>query len=562
MSCDGLAVGYGECGLVPRIIRLSVILQRIGCKIVRKLIAATTSIGPHGIIHVESYPISAGLAVYLGALDCFQLIGRDCHAMTNVIVRFVIGIVLLQEFERGDKRGAEGCGLQRDLTVRGNFYHVPVLLVYITVPGVEISDVAVDGLARGEFTRSLIPRVVGFGIVGMGIVIKIQTESVRAFTAYFFRYLSMICARGDNIAIICNSIHEAKTVYAFVDDGFSKISSLYSRRSQKEISFDDPIWKIHLIADRSDLAQRNKMQDASVIITTLPFICSKDFEYYSGSFIQLLHTVIFTCALETVNQYSDQLTAMNERFINIVENNARKSKSSESNPGFRIRYKSLPIRYIAFDDARIPGLDKALKNLLHINFESTDIMVSNSKAMVRLYNNEPVPNEKGIRVFPDILNTTERLGTVVNMAVIAAKAGAKQIFIYENGSVPFENYRESLNANIGRVKKMFGNVNIRINEYSYFKTDKAVVIVFDEKCNLPETIRKYLSLFGNTEILLMIFSKMYLYRDYYIDNISKVYQGCQYSRIPFYEGVFRDIARRILLKADSGGVTVSEIFGF
>ena len=382
------------------------------------------------------------------------------------------------------------------------------------------------------------------------------------FSAYFFRYLSMICARGDNIAIICNSIHEAKTVYAFVDDGFSKISSLYSRRSQKEISFDDPIWKIHLIADRSDLAQRNKMQDASVIITTLPFICSKDFEYYSGSFIQLLHTVIFTCALETVNQYSDQLTAMNERFINIVENNARKSKSSESNPGFRIRYKSLPIRYIAFDDARIPGLDKALKNLLHINFESTDIMVSNSKAMVRLYNNEPVPNEKGIRVFPDILNTTERLGTVVNMAVIAAKAGAKQIFIYENGSVPFENYRESLNANIGRVKKMFGNVNIRINEYSYFKTDKAVVIVFDEKCNLPETIRKYLSLFGNTEILLMIFSKMYLYRDYYIDNISKVYQGCQYSRIPFYEGVFRDIARRILLKADSGGVTVSEIFGF
>ena len=45
---------------------------------------------------------------------------------------------------------------------------------------------AVDGLTRGEFTRSLIPRVVGFGIVGMGIVIKIQTESVRAFTAYFF----------------------------------------------------------------------------------------------------------------------------------------------------------------------------------------------------------------------------------------------------------------------------------------------------------------------------------------------------------------------------------------
>lgn len=55
--------------------------------------------------------------------------------------------------------------------------------------------------------------------------------------------------------------------------------------------------------------------------------------------------------------------------------------------------------------------------------------------------------------------------------------------------------------------------------------------------------------------MLMIFSKQYLFRDYYVDNIEKFFIGCQYSRIPSYEGTLHDIARRILLKADSGGIT-------
>ena len=380
------------------------------------------------------------------------------------------------------------------------------------------------------------------------------------FSVYFFRYLSMIAARGDNILIICNSINEARTVCSFVTNAFSRISSLYTLSGQKKISFEDPIWRIHLVTDHDDLRQRAKMQDASVIITTLPFLCSKDFEAFSGSFIQLLHTVVFTSALDTVNKFTDQLTAMNQRFINTVENNAAKSKNSASNPGFRIRYKSMPIRYIAFDDSRIPGLDKALKNLLHVSFEAADIMVSNSKAIVRLYNNEPVPDEKGVSVFPNVLNTTERLGTVVNLAMTAAKAGAREIFIYENGSVLFENYRESLDANMGRIMELYGNVSIKINDYNYAGADKAVVIVFDEKCDLPKTLRRYLSLFNGSEILLMVVSRRYLYRDYYIDNIDSLCQRCQYERIPFYERTFRDITRRILLKADSGGITAREIF--
>ena len=380
------------------------------------------------------------------------------------------------------------------------------------------------------------------------------------FSVYLFRYLSMIVARGDNIVIICNSIHEVERMNKYVTDGFSLISSLYCKSSKKNIRFDDPIWKIRKITKEEDMAKRTQMLDASVIITTLPFLCSKPFEYFSGSFIQLLDTVIFSDVLETINRYSDLLSAMNLRFLNIIENSSRKSKSSEHNPKFRIRYKSMPIRYIAFDDSRIPGLDKVLKNFLSVNFESFDIMTNNENIMVRLYNNEPQPNEKGQLIFPNILNISEKLGNVINMAVVAARAGARDVRIYEGGGVPFENYRESLAANTGRLTDIYGNVSITINDRSYMGNNDAVVIVYDEKSNLPETLRRYISLFGDDKILLMVLSKNYLFRDYYVDNIDKIWQGCQYSRIPEYEITVRDIARKILLKADSGGITVKQIY--
>ena len=379
------------------------------------------------------------------------------------------------------------------------------------------------------------------------------------FSVYLFRYISMIAARGDNIAIICNSESQLDMVYEFVKDGFSKISSLYSK-SKMDINFNFPIWKILKISDKQNTIQRTQIDETSVLITTLPYLCSKEFETNCGSFIHLLDTVIFADTLTTVNMYSEQLSALNTKFTNIVKNNAALAMNSDKNRDFKVRYKSMNIRYIGFDDSRITGIDKVLKNLLSADFESADIMEYNQNAMVRFYNIEPKMNAEGKYEFPNVLNTQEKLGDVVNMAIVAASAGAKNINIYAGGNVPFGNYSESLAANMGTVKKIYGNdVKIEINNHYYDQNHYSVAVVFDDKNNLPETVRKYTALLGNEKILLMIFSRNYLFRDYYAAHIDELWQGTQYARIPVGENSLKDIARKILIKADSGGITEDEI---
>ena len=379
------------------------------------------------------------------------------------------------------------------------------------------------------------------------------------FSVYLFRYISMITARGDNIAIICNSESQLDTVYEFVKDGFSKISSLYCK-SNDNIDFDFPIWKILKISEQQNTVKRPQIDETSVLITTLPYLCSKEFETNCGSFIHLLDTVIFADTLTTVNMYSEQLSALNTKFHNIVKNNAALAMNSEKNKDFSVRYKSMQIRYIGFDDSRITGIDKVLKNLLSADFESADIMEYNQNAMVRFYNIEPKINPDGEYEFPNVLKTQEKLGDIVNMAMVAASAGAKTINIYANGNIPFGNYGESLDANMGTVKNIYGSdITIDINNHYYDTRDYSVAVVFDENNDLPETVRKYMSLLGNEKILLMIFSRNYLFRDYYIEHINELWQGTQYARIPVGENSLKDTARKILIKADSGGITEDEI---
>ena len=375
------------------------------------------------------------------------------------------------------------------------------------------------------------------------------------FSVYLFRYISMITARGDNIAIVCSSESQLDIVYEFVRDGFSKISSLYCK-TDDNIDFAFPIWKILKISDRTNTLQRTKIDESSVLITTLPYLCCEEFEVNSGSFIHLLDTVIFVDTLNAVNMYSEQLSALNTKFLNIIKNNATLAVNGEKNKGFKVRYKSMRIRYIGFDDSRITGIDKVLKNLLSVDFESADIMEYNSKAMVRFYDIEPKLNNDGKYRFPDALNTQERLGSIVNMAMVAASAGAKMINIYADGNVPFGNYSESLSANMGTVRKIYGNdVIIDVNDHYYDQEKYSVAVVFDTRNDLPETVRRYLALLGNEKILLMIFSRNYMFRDYYVGNIDKLWHGTQYSRIPVGENSVRDIARKVLIKADSGGIT-------
>lgn len=377
---------------------------------------------------------------------------------------------------------------------------------------------------------------------------------------YFLRYLSIIIARGDNVVFVCNSALEIEDVYNYLQDGLSQLSSLYCQNFTGEtINFDNPIWKIVKICSERQSVDSALIDDASILVTTLDYMCSKEFETEHTRFIHLLDTVVFVNTSETVNIYNHQLAMLNTSLKHITKTNAMLSKQSRFNPEFAIRYMAKEVRYICFDDTRSPGLDKVLKNMLSVTFDSVDAMQYNAGTLVRCYNYECGKNEDGQRNCAQFLNTDEKIDVAMNMALFCLANGADTVDVFAEGDFPFANISESIDSNRAQFTVNTSTGNIRVNKHCYSANGYQVIIVIDTEDNLPVAIRRYLSMVGEKPALLIVFSKPYVMRDYYSANISSIWRSHQLVRTPVEEGTKKDILQRIAVKANAGGISESEI---
>ncbi|MCD7784341.1 MAG: hypothetical protein LUH18_01950 [Oscillospiraceae bacterium] len=380
------------------------------------------------------------------------------------------------------------------------------------------------------------------------------------FSMYFLRYLSVTVARGDNIVFVCNSDSQIDTVYDYVKEGLSELSSLYCKGfSSGSVDFDDPIWRVVKISGEYDVIEEASIDDNSILITSLSYLCSAHFEREHSKFIHLLDTVVFVDSLKTVNTYNRQLAMLNTRLKHITKNSALLSKNGNVNEMFRVRYMSRQVRYICFDDTRTPGLDKVLKNLLAVDFESVDAMNFNPGTMVRLYKYEGQPDENGRRVCPQFLDSDEEVGALMNMAVLCLAKGAGSVTVFAGDSVPYENIAETIAANMGRVSIKADGSNIRLNSPYYNPDSYSVIIAMDSGDNLPAALRRYCSMTSDKPALVIVFSRPYMMRDYYLGNIGSVWGSSQLERIPVEEGSKKDVAQRILVRANAGGISEDEI---
>ena len=378
------------------------------------------------------------------------------------------------------------------------------------------------------------------------------------FSLYFFRYLSIIIARGDNIAFICNNDTQIKEVYKYIREGFSKLSSLYCDGARKNsLDFDDPVWRIVGIDDETidDAA----IDDASIIVTSLNYLCSSRFESEHSKFIYLLDSIIFVDTLKTVNMYTHQLAMLNTRIKQITGNNAFLSQNGNSNNEFRVRFKAKEVRYICFDNTRTSGLDKVLKNQLMVNFQSVDAMHYSRNTMVRCYNYEGKVDEFGRRMCPQFFNSDEEIGVLLNMALLCLAKGTSSVTVFADDLIPYANIEETLSANMSQIVVDTDGKSIRLNTPVYNSDDYSVMIIMDSGDNLPAAIRKYTSMVSDKPTLIIVFSRPYLMRDYYADRIDEIWGSRQEERIPVEEGTKKDIAQRILVKANAGGITEEEI---
>ncbi len=384
-----------------------------------------------------------------------------------------------------------------------------------------------------------------------------------SFSMYFFRYISFVAARGDNIVIVCKDEEQIEAAYEYVNQGLSKLVSLYCEEFKDGcIDFDHPVWRIVKVYDNKATSDTAAIDDASILITTLNFLCSSDFEKGHESFFHLLNTVIFIDSLIAVNKFSYQLAMLNTRLMHIVERNAKAAQNSMENPNFDVRYMSHQIRYICFDDTRTSGMDKVLKNLLSVDIQSLDCMSYNSSSKIRCYTLD-VTNSADISLRDvQFVPTDEQIGPIMNMAILCLAKGAKSISFFSEGVIPYSGIMETITSHTGQISITVDEENIRINKYHYDSNEYSVVIAVDAHNNLPAAVRRYASMVSGSNTLIMILSRPYMLRDFYSDNLASLWKSSQILRIPVEEGSKRDIARKILVRANAGGISEDDIYRF
>ena len=400
---------------------------------------------------------------------------------------------------------------------------------------------------------------------GSGLVIN--GEFFSDFSAYFFRYISVILARGDNIVIVCGDDAQIRAAHAYVREGFSKIHSLYYANAKDDgVDYDDPIWKICVISDDSGEVDRARINDCSILITDPKYLCSDDFEQNHAAFSQLIDTVVLIDAVNLAGAFPRQLALFNRSIKNIRDLNELRSINGSGidreNPEnrFQRRYTSHLIKFVCFDNSRTFGIDKTLNNLLSVRFDSADAMNYSSQAVICCYDYDGKPDAEGRRFCPQLAKTAEELGVLANFSDFAVVFGGGYVSLFASGGVPYADILESIAANSANGMQLIEKDNFELNSPQFDSGKYKVIVAFDNDDNLPMTVRKYASLAPDRKVLVAVFSRPYMMRDYYTANIEKLWRSEQMILSPFALDKKQATLQKILVQASAGGISETELF--
>lgn len=391
------------------------------------------------------------------------------------------------------------------------------------------------------------------------------------FSEYFMRYISVILARGDNVVFVCNSNSQIEETYRRVVQSLERIYSLYQAEvGAQSVDFEDPVWKVEMVGGDCCEIENAMVNNCSVLVTDLNFLTTACFEERCDTFVHLIDTVVFVDTLGSINDFSRQMTIFDAKVKNMREQNATRAKNSSevgvrrsesgNKSGFSVRYNGNQIKYICFDDTRVPGLDKVLKNLLFVDFVSSDSMRYSSESVICCYNYEPRFNEKGERLQQQRVHAEEDFGVLVNMADFAVTLGSGRVSLFADKNIPFRDLAESVDSNANYGLSVENGVTLFMNNYQYNLDDSRVIVVFDDNDNLPMTIRRFRSMTTDKKTLVIVFSRPYMFRDYYVANVKENWMSEQMLRIPTERVGKQSAIQKILVQANSGGIAVKDVF--
>ena len=395
------------------------------------------------------------------------------------------------------------------------------------------------------------------------------------FSAYFFRYLSTVLARGDNVVIICNNCQEAEETYSFTFKVLSEIYSLYcedlEEAKAERVDFDNPVWKIGLVCDghnmESDAANIDK---CSVLVSDLNYLCTSAFFKDHKQFVSLINTVVYVDIASAVSVSSSQI-ALFDRTLRLTQREIERQalETEIRNDTF---YTAGSIRYICFDSLKVTSLDKVLNDILSIEFDSVEAMDYDKNIIVSCYKFEGNALFERETAVPQFAKTEENLGVLFNFAERAVASGAGTVSVFAQGHIPYREVLESGGANTNSGAVLIKDHNAFVNSAFPNPNDYNVVVVFDDIDNLPAVIRRYVSRMPNEDekkTYLVVFSRPYMLRDYYLDNIEALWQSdriislpatsTNYERNKHENGVSLSTLKKIIVKACAGGIREKEL---
>ena len=413
------------------------------------------------------------------------------------------------------------------------------------------------------------------------------------FSGYFLRYLSAVLARGDTVIVVCSSDAEIESVFSYLKEGFSEISSLYcAGGSMKADAFDFPVWRIVKVCGERGEMSEAFVEDCSVLVTSLAYLESERFDGAYSSFFSHIDAVVFVDTLSIVNKFRRQLAALHTRLVHLVRRNDSYARNGTGetrrlpNKSKEMRYASRSVRYICFDDSRIPGLDRVLSNLLGVELDTADAMYYGKGTAVRCYLLDGKPGPDGRIACPQFIKTKEEIGVVMNMALLCLAAGASNVTVFADDLIPYANYMETIVSNEGGISFRIGEGRLTINRCYYDACRYSVVIAVDSDDNLPAAVRRYLAMLSDSTALLILFSRPYMLREFYLSRIDHIWRSNQIELIPVEEwahgsamqarrradvsssdgdnsfkdaDIKKEIGRRVVTKASEGGIFRSEI---
>ncbi|MBR7161441.1 MAG: hypothetical protein IKD07_03410, partial [Clostridia bacterium] len=392
------------------------------------------------------------------------------------------------------------------------------------------------------------------------------------FSMYFFRYLSVRLARGDHLIFVCNNDLHSENVKKYLEEGLCQISSLYDsgkRNSGFGGELENPIWKTVAVNGTREDKDTVDINSSSILITTLDFLCSDEFEKSNTSFVLRVDSVIFTDTVNSINYYEKHLSLLDTKFSNMIRGAQKNAVSVR------------PIRYLFFDETRTPSLDKYLKNIFSDEPETVDIMENCYCPTVSCYHYEILGNKDGQSVkYITHIPTKENLSVMLEMAISCIAEGASSVSVFMDDTLPYKDFMESIDSYLRKFKRegvvLYKNdktddadayktsnkqeATLFINEYYYNPDRYSVILAWDAGNNLPSALRKYISMTTDQPSLVILFSSPYLFRDYYIENMKRLWEGDQILSIPKTKETKKDIAKKILVQANAGGITTKELF--